>query len=140
MRNKVVLIFFILILGTFYAEAQEYTIQVADVSVLAKYDTDIDTIAQELFQKFKLDRYKYSVNSIITVQSERTGSRNKEILIFFDTNLKDPIYNDPFPLEYLSIIITDWSDNAIIYKEFFDLGIFPEEALIKVFPGLKDVR
>ena len=137
MRNKIAIIFFIIIIGAVSAEAQEYKMQVCDVSVLEKYDIDANSLAKETSQKFGLDDYKYSIYSTVIIQSERDDSKNKLILIYLDFNLKDTSYFDQSPLQYLCLLITDWSDNAIIYKEFFNLEIFPQEAVIKVFPGLK---
>ena len=137
MRNKIAIIFSILIIGTLSAGAQEYKMQVGDVSVLEKYDIDTNSLAKETSQKFGLDDYKYSIYSTVIIQSERDDSKNKLILIYLDFNLKDTSYFDQSPLQYLCLLITDWSDNAIIYKEFFNLEIFPQEAVIKVFPGLK---
>ena len=137
MRNKIAIVFSILIIGTLSAGAQEYKMQVGDVSVLEKYDIDANSLAKETSQKFGLDDYKYSIYSTVIIQNERSDSKNKLILIYLDFNLKDTSYFDQSPLQYLCLLITDWSDNAIIYKEFFNLEIFPQEAVIKVFPGLE---
>ncbi len=137
MRNKIAIIFFIIIIGAVSAEAQEYKMQVCDVSVLEKYDIDANSLAKETSQKFGLDDYKYSIYSTVFIQSERNDSKNKLILMYLDFDLENASYDDLLPLHYLCLLITDWSDNAIIYKEFFNLEIFPKEALIKVFPGLK---
>lgn len=137
MRNKIAMIFFILIIGTVSAESQEYKMNVSDISVLEKYDIDANSLAMEVSQKFSLDDYRYSIYSTVIIQSERNDSKNKLILMYLDFDLKTTSYDDLLPLHYLCLLITDWSDNAIIYKEFFNLEIFPKEALIKVFPGLK---
>ena len=137
MLNKIVIIFSILIIGTVSAEAQEYKMQVSDVSVLEKYDIDANSLANEVSERFGLDDYKYSIYSTVIIQSERSDSKNKLMLMYLDFDLKNTSYDDLLPLHYLCLLITDWSDNAVIYKEFFNLEIFPEEAILKVFPGLK---
>lgn len=137
MLNKIVIIFSILIIGTVSAEAQEYKMQVSDVSALEKYDIDANSLANEASERFGLDDYKYSIYSTVIIQSERSDSKNKLMLMYLDFDLKNTSYDDLLPLHYLCLLITDWSDNAVIYKEFFNLEIFPKEALIKVFPELK---
>ena len=87
MRNKIAIIFSILIIGTLSAGAQEYKMQVGDVSVLEKYDIDANSLAKETSQKFGLDDYKYSIYSTVIIQSERDDSKNKLMLMYLDFDL-----------------------------------------------------